>query len=357
MRGLSRIPHHGSRTTDPGPRIADHGSRAADLFAHERWEAYLRANAESSGTACGRTAAETIDGIARRENESFVRIKRETDQRTARQHLLGVGGTVNRNPVQPASPRDSINDIEIAMRIEREPLRPAESVVEHFDGSVGCDSVHRIARRKRRGSDVEAPIGPERQMKCRHARRYAREHRRAPLANPKNRSGAIAYEQRAISSERDAARDTEIGGDHRDGSVCIDAVHAPIETARDMESAVRAERQRRWIGKIRDERLARPVWPHDENRDRALLPAGSAERDVDVTLGVDGRAIYLMKAGGERRPDFDVRSFSCKLIDADRGMATFETGRNDRRQRCGRGGRKSRRNAAYCYPRQDWFDR
>src|SRR4051812_34367795 len=68
----------------------DHGSRTADVFAHERWEAYLRANVESSGTACGRTASETIDGIARRENESFVGIKREPDQRTARQHLLRV---------------------------------------------------------------------------------------------------------------------------------------------------------------------------------------------------------------------------------------------------------------------------
>src|SRR3954469_9972499 len=128
-------PDHGSRTMDREARIPDHGSPTADVFAHERWEAYLRANAESSGTACGRTASETIDGIARRENESFVGIKREPDQRTARQHLLRVGGTVNRNPVQPACPRDGINHIEVAMRIEREPLGPAESLVEHFDGA------------------------------------------------------------------------------------------------------------------------------------------------------------------------------------------------------------------------------
>ena len=70
--------------------------------------------------------------------------------------------------------------------------------------------------------------------------------------------------------------------------------------------------------------------------DRPLLPARSAEGDVEVAGRVERRAVDLVKAGRERGADVDERRFPGALLDAHRRMAAVEPGRHDRGQ-LGRG--------------------
>ena len=95
----------------------------------------------------------------------------------------------------------------------------------------------------------------------------------------------------------------------------------------------RTERERRRIGDVGDEGLARAVGPDDEDRDGRLLAARSAERDVEIAVAIEGRAVDLVDAGGERRADLDVRRLARQLVDADGRLAALETRRHDDDQR------------------------
>ena len=104
----------------------------------------------------------------------------------------------------------------------------------------------------------------------------------ASIRDTQNRARSIADIQRAVGTEGDAAGDAEIRGDDRRPSRQRDPVDAAVEAARDVERALAIERQRGRVGHVGDERLARAVRPHDEDRDRRLLAARAAEGDVEI---------------------------------------------------------------------------
>src|SRR4249919_2916144 len=251
------------------------------------WEAYPRAVLESSATYGRGAAAKSIDGIARREHEASVRIERESDERSPGDQLLGFRRPIHREAIEAARARDRVHDIQIAMVVEGKSLRPAEAVVEDFDKAIGRDAIDAIASTERRRGDIQPAIRPERQVEGGDAWRNGREHRGAAIANAQDRAGSIADEERAVGSERDAAGDAQIGGDRRDVAGLVNLVDAAVEPTGDVQCPVGAKGERRRIGEIGDKRLARAVGTNDEDRDRPLLPARSAERHVDVSLGID----------------------------------------------------------------------
>ena len=295
------------------------------------WEAYPRAVLESSATYGRRAAAKSIDGIARREHETSVRIEREPDERSPRDQLLGFRRPIHRETIETAGTGDRVHDVQIAMVVEGKSLRPAEAVVEHFDKAVGRDAIDAIARTERRRGDIQPVIRPERQVECGDAWRNGREHRGATVANAQDRAGSIADEERAVRSERDAAGDAQIGGDRRDVAGRVDLVDAAVEPTRDVQrpSGLKASD----VGLARSETNgSREPSANDEDRDRPLLPAGSAERHVDVAVRVDGRAVDLVKSSRERGADFNVRGLARNLVNSDRRVSAIETGGNDSRQ-------------------------
>src|SRR5258708_16396654 len=88
--------------------------------------------------------------------------------------------------------------------------------------------------------------------------------------------------------------------------------------------SVAIERERRRVGKIADERLARTVLPDDEDRHRRLLAAGAAESDVEIAVPVVRGAVDMVHAGHERRPDLDERGFPRQLLYPDRGGSPLQ---------------------------------
>jgi hypothetical protein len=93
------------------------------------------------------------------------------------------------------------------------------------------------------------------------------------------------------------------------------------------------ERQRRRVRHIRHERFPRAVGANDKDRDRRLLPARSAEGDVEIAVTIEGGIVDLMDTGDQRRPDLDVRSFARQLVDPDGGGAPLQIRRHNQRQR------------------------
>ena len=108
---------------------------------------------------------------------------------------------------------------------------------------------------------------------------------------------------------------------------------------------------------VGDSEYARAVRPYDENRNRSLLAARSAESDVDIARRVNRGAVDLVKSRRQWRADFDVRRLSRNLFNSNRRMTTVKSRRNDRRQLGGRGGRQTGHGAADRDARKRRFDR
>ena len=114
-------------------------------------------------------------------------------QRAAGDHLLDLGPAIETHAVDAARARERVHDVQIALRIERQPLRPAEAVVEHLDQPVGRDAVHAVARAERRGRHVQPAVGAEREVKRGDARRDARER---PSRSRRARGESIRIDRR-----------------------------------------------------------------------------------------------------------------------------------------------------------------
>ena len=93
--------------------------------------------------------------------------------------------------------------------------------------------------------------------------------------------------------------------------------------------AVTIEGERRRVRHVRDERFPRPVRPDDENRDGRLLPARSAEGDVEIAVTIEGGIIHLVNARHEGRADVDVGGLPRQLFDPHRRGSPFEIRGND----------------------------
>src|ERR1700676_4140261 len=168
-------------------------------------------------------------------------------------------------------------------------------------------------------------------MKRRHARGHGSERLRVSLAiNAEDRARAISHVERPIGRERQPTCDAEIAREWHRGSVRRHALDRSLEAARDVQPALRIDGHRRRIHDAGRERFTRAVWTHAENRDRDFLPAGAAERHIEVALAIEYRVIDLVQPGREGRGDPDVRGLARHALDADRGpTAGRELGYDD----------------------------
>ncbi len=161
-------------------------------------EAYLPRPRESSVASCGGTVTEAEQRVARRQHEPAMRVEGQSDQRSARDHLLGLGGAVHREPINAARASQSVDDVQITSRIKREPLRATETIVKDIDLAVRRDSVDTVASAERGGSDVEKAVGSKRQVEGGHTGRNACEDGRMAIADAQDRTRAIADKQRPV---------------------------------------------------------------------------------------------------------------------------------------------------------------
>ena len=222
----------------------------------------------------------------------------------------GSVGRSDAQPVDAARTGERVDDVEIAAAVEGEPLRPAEAVVEHFDVAVRRDAIDAVARAERRRGDVQPAVRAEREVKRGDARRNRREHAAPTLAHAEDRCRTDRRRKACRPARTRCRRRRRDRSRRRHVAVAIDAMDAAVEPARHVQRAVGIERQRGRIGQIGHERLARPVGPDDEDRDRPLLPARPAEGDVEIAVAIERRTVHLMKAGRERGADLDVRRFA-----------------------------------------------
>src|SRR5215813_9113853 len=235
-----------------------------------------------------------------------MRIERETDQRTAEQHRLGGVRGVGTNAIEAARSRQRVHDEQVARCVEGESLRTPEPGAPRGRLAVRSDAIDRIVGAERGSRDVEMAVRTEGQVKGGDAGRQGREHAGAPLLfDAKDRSRSIADVERAVRPEGETARDAQVARIERGPAVRFDAIHAAVETARYVQPSVASERQRRRVGQVGDERLARPVRPDDEDAYRRLLPARSAEGDVEIAVPIEGGTVDVMDAADERRADLD----------------------------------------------------
>jgi hypothetical protein len=272
------------------------------------------------------------DRVARREHDPAARVEREPDERAARHELFRFRGTIDREPVHAACPRQGIDDVQDAAGVECEPLRPSESGEEHFHEAVRRHPVDTVARTKGRRRHIQPAVWPEGQVERRNARRDRRKRHGTTVADAKDGAGPIADEKRPVGRKGNAAGDAEVGRDNRGAAVAIDAVHGAFEPARHVQPALGIERQGRGIRQVRHEWLAGTVGSHDENRDRPLLPARSAERHVQIAGAVEDGTVDLVKASRQRRADLDIGGLARRVLNAHRRVAAIEAGRHDGRQ-------------------------
>src|SRR5687767_8089848 len=78
---------------------------------------------------------ETIDGVARRNHDAAERIEREPDQGPALDQELPLHRPVEQDAIETTGAGKSIDDIQGALRIECDSLRPAEVAAERFDAA------------------------------------------------------------------------------------------------------------------------------------------------------------------------------------------------------------------------------
>ena len=142
-----------------------------------------------------------------------------------------------RQPVSPLDPRERFHDVQIAVRIEGDPLRPPEAGVANRDRAVAIDSEHRIVRRQRRRGDVQRAVRAEREMERRHARRHRRD---ASSPAPRDRRGrSCPSDRRQTACRRDRtpgrmATPRSVANGSTD-AVGLHPIHRALEPARHVE--------------------------------------------------------------------------------------------------------------------------
>src|SRR5580704_12402084 len=90
-----------------------------------------------AGTAGGRSS-----GVRGGENDGASGSKRETDQTLARD--FKIGQSVGRNLHDAARAGERRRDVEIALHVESQSLRPSQTLVESAHRSVGIDFVNAV---------------------------------------------------------------------------------------------------------------------------------------------------------------------------------------------------------------------
>ena len=95
--------------------------------------------------------------------------------------------------VEASRARERIDDVERARRVERQALRPAESVGDDVDEPIGRDAVDRVVRGERRRRHVQA---------CRPARTPGETPRRSPAATRTSRPSGLGARAGSIPIDR-----------------------------------------------------------------------------------------------------------------------------------------------------------
>src|SRR5688500_3896622 len=98
-------------------------------------------------------------GVGARDHHAAIRIEGEADDSAGREYLF-----LNRIVVDqivspdPGLSRQRFDDIQAALRVEREALRPAEAVHDDVDLSVCRYAIDRVAWRQRGRADIDLVI-------------------------------------------------------------------------------------------------------------------------------------------------------------------------------------------------------
>ena len=213
----------------------------------------------------------------------------------------------------PRRPLERCGDVEIAVAVKGQSLRPAQAAVEKADFALMIDAHDAVVARGGGAGDVEFARRAERQMIGGDGRLERGEDKNlAVRADLENRAAAIADEEVALGIEGEAGGDAHAFDPKLRAAVGRDAMDGAVVAAGDVEHAGLVQSQAGGIHQFGDERLHLVIGGDFVERDRHFLAALAAVGDVDIAFGVHRGVGHRMQVVGDLHAELDLAWARCR---------------------------------------------
>src|SRR5579864_840381 len=223
----------------------------------------------------------------------------------ANQALTGdfeIGQAVGADLHDAACPGERGRDVEITARVEGQTLRPAQTLIESADRSVGIDFVHAVGG----AGDEQVALRTERQVIRRNADfQRGKDEDLLIASNLEDGAVAVADVEALLTVKRDPGGHAHAFGVGGHGSVGSDAINGAIVARRDIHLSLAIEGDGGGVHHVVNKRLDGVVGIDLKDGDGNLLAAGTRDCGVNVAFGVERGIGYRVKIFGDGDGDLN----------------------------------------------------
>src|ERR1019366_7525572 len=180
------------------------------------------------------------------------------------------------------------SDIEVVVNVDRQSLRTPKSTVEGAHGTVRIDLLNGIEAGRRGAGDVQISVAAESKMISGDARLQHGEHEYLAVAvDLEYGAAAIAHVEISGGVESYSSCHAHAFGVRSHGTVLRHAVHRAVIPRGNIKAARAVEGHAGGVHHFVHERLHVVIVVNPVDRNRALLPARSGNRDINVSILID----------------------------------------------------------------------